>query len=833
MKNRKAKNNIRTVLGVAALVGIMLVVGSLLGMKMNQLLIEHMENQVAEQGYLISEQMEQVIVIQFVQLNNIANAVTNNIDSSERVLQIVKQEQEGIIVGVMSLDGKVVLGQEIDSSKYEGIRDSFRGEEAVSYSEDGGVMFSVPIYNGENVKYVLYKIYEKDVLVDTFGIDCYKGEGQVLWADEDFNVVIPFATEEYDMAFLESEDVKKGFEDIKKKMNVSTCASTYVKSHSGRNFLFVSEVAQYGIFAVGVVPEKALSEGITYITTLVLWVFGLLLILFIIGATYLFITAEKAKDRDELREAKEEAENANRAKSQFLANMSHEIRTPIHAIMGMNEMVLREAKDEDIRVYANNIKSASENLLEIINGILDFSKVEAGKVEIEQHEYSLGGLLADLNNIIQPMTKEKKLEFLLRIDEKLPSVLIGDVGKVRQIMINILNNAVKYTKQGSISLIVNGNVCNDRVNLNIQVKDTGIGIKEANLNKLFIDFERVDYEENRNIEGTGLGLAIVHKLLLNMGGEIKVASEYGKGTTFTILISQGIADAKCIGEFNASYDLGNDAKYTERFVAPEAKVLVVDDHEMNLLVIKNLLKSTKIQVTTCTSGEECIDHIIKETYDVVLLDHMMPEMDGIETLQTIIDKDLKRETTFIALTANAIVGVKEMYLSNGFDDYLSKPIDTRKMEKMLQRYIPENKVTRVKQNNTIDVEEENNKENVFRQEYIDQKVGMKYSAQSTEMYKSFLEVYCEYGVEKKCQVEDSYSTNNWKDYVTYVHSVKSTSLNIGGVNLSKIAADIEKYGKEYLAGDENAITFVKENHNELMRIYDATMEEAIKLMKSL
>jgi len=174
-----------------------------------------------------------------------------------------------------------------------------------------------------------------------------------------------------------------------------------------------------------------------------------------------------------------------------------------------------------------------------------------------------------------------------------------------------------------------------------------------------------------------------------------------------------------------------------------------------------------------------------------------------------------------------------MYLSNGFDDYLSKPIDTRKMEKMLQRYIPENKVTRVKQNNTIDVEEENNKENVFRQEYIDQKVGMKYSAQSTEMYKSFLEVYCEYGVEKKCQVEDSYSTNNWKDYVTYVHSVKSTSLNIGGVNLSKIAADIEKYGKEYLAGDENAITFVKENHNELMRIYDATMEEAIKLMKSL
>ena len=833
MKTSERKINLRTVLGVAALVGIMLIVGSLLGMKMNKLLIDHMENQVTEHAGLISEQVEQVILIQFVQLNNIASALENNADNPERVLQTVNYEQEGISVGVMTLDGEVILGEEVDSSKYEGIRESFRGNEAVSYSSDSGVMFSVPVYRGENVKYVLYKVYDKSVLVDTFGIDCYNGKGQVLWADEDFEIVIPFMDDVYDLEFLESEEMKAGFATIKEEMNVSTAASTYVKASNGRYFLFVSEVSTYGIYAVGVVPEKALSEGITYITTLVLWVFGLLLILFIIGGTYLFITAEKAKERDELREAKEEAENANRAKSQFLANMSHEIRTPIHAIMGMNEMVLRESKDEDIRVYASNIKSASENLLDIINGILDFSKVEAGKIEIENSEYSLGGLLNDLNNIIIPMAREKDLDFNIKVDEKLPRVLLGDVGKVRQIIINLLNNAVKYTKEGEISLVVGGDVSGEKVDLTVQVKDTGIGIKEDNLDKLFMDFERVDLEENRNIEGTGLGLAIVYRLLQHMGGEIKVSSKYGEGTEFVVNLPQGVADVTPIGDFQVKYEAEGDTKYTERFVAPDAKVLVVDDHEMNLVVIKNLLKTTQMQITTCSSGEECIEHIINDTFDIVLLDHMMPGMSGIETLESIIEKELKRDTVFIALTANAIVGVKEMYLSKGFDDYLSKPIDTRKMEKMLQNYIPEHKLTKVKHTNTEDNSEEILGKKDLKQEYIDQKVGLKYSAQSMEMYKSFLEVYYEYGAEKKCQVEGCYNAKNWKDYVTYVHSIKSTSLNIGGVILSKLAADIEKSGKEFLAGDEGALSFVEENHEELMRVYDLTLAEAVTIMESI
>ncbi len=833
MKNSERKINIRTVLGVAGLVGIMLVVGSLLGMKMNQLLIGHMENQVTEQSKHIADQMEQAIQIQFVQLNNIANAIQSNIDSPELILQTVSDEQEGVTVGVIALDGEIILGAQIDTTGYEGVKKSFRGETAVSYSEDGGVMFSVPVYRGENVKYVLYKVYDKSVLADTFGMDCYDGGGQVLWADEEYNVMIPFKNNTYDMDFLESEDIQKGFEEIKEKMNVATSVSVHVKTPRGGYFVFVSEVAQYGIYAVGVIPEETLSEGITYITTLVLWVFGLLLILFVIGATYLFITAEKAKESDELREAKEEAENANRAKSQFLANMSHEIRTPIHAIMGMNEMVLRESQDETIRGYAKNIKNASDNLLEIINGILDFSKVEAGKIEIEETEYLLENLLSDLTNIIKPITEEKKLEFEVVVDETLPVKLLGDVSKVRQILINLLNNAVKYTKEGKVSLILVGDVLDDTVDLHIQVKDTGIGIKEENLDKLFLDFERIDLKENANIEGTGLGLAIVHRLISNMNGRVDVSSKYGEGTVFEVHISQKIVDKTNIGDFKVNYEVESDTGYTESFVAPQAKVLVVDDHEMNLVVIKNLLKSTKLQVTTCSSGEECIEHIINDTFDIVLLDHMMPGMNGIETLEKIVEMELKRDTKFIALTANAIVGVKEMYISKGFDDYLSKPIDTRRMEKMLLTYIPEKKVTRIKKSDVSDHTKNSLDSKEVKEEYIDKTVGLKYSSQSMDMYKSFLEVYCEYGKDKKLQIEESYAADNWKDYVTYVHSVKSTSLNIGGVRLSKMAADIEKNGKDYLAGDKAGLVFIKEHHGELMQLYDVTLEEAVKLMNAI
>ncbi len=845
MKNRKKFVNLRTVLSMVALLGVMIVVGSLLGMKLNQILIEHMEKQVTEQSKLLSEQIEQVIEIQFVQLGNIASAVEKNENNPEAVLQTVMQEREGVSVGVLKLDGSVLVGIPLDITKYDGVKSSFRGEEAVSYVAGEGMTFSVPVYRGENIKYVLYKKYDEEILADTFGRDCYDGEGQVLWANKNFEVVIPFVDSSYSGDFLHQPELQEGFKTIKDKMELSTAASTFVKCDKGRYFVFVSEVENYGVYTVGIIPENALSDGITYITTLVLWVFGLLLVLFVIITVYMFIAAEKAKESDELREAKEEAENANKAKSQFLANMSHEIRTPIHGIMGMNEMVLREAQDENVRGYAKNIKHASENLLEIINGILDFSKIEAGRIEIEEGAYLVRGLLNDVVNMVAPIASKKGLEFEVNVDENLPAELYGDVGKIRQVMVNLLNNAVKYTIEGKVTLTVRGNLVNDNINLKIKIKDTGIGIKEENIEKLFADFERVDTEKNKDIEGTGLGLAIVNRLIQYMGGKIKVTSEYGKGSTFSVCVPQKIIDRRAIGDYKMALEaveISEEGIRTAGFVAPTAKILVVDDHEMNLLVLKNLLKESKAQVTTCGSGKECIELMIKNSYDVVFLDHMMPEMDGIETLEQLIKKNLKKDSKIVALTANAIVGVKEMYLSKGFDDYLSKPIDTRNLEKLLLRFIPESKL---KEMDAPKLVNNNKKESISdgtdiiqgkneaeqSMSYINQSTGLKYSSESKEMYKSFLQIYCDFAQDKIEKLTNTYECKQWQDYVTYVHSVKSTSLNIGGEKLSKLAADIEEQGMKYLDGDESKLDYLLNSHDELMELYQATYEEALELIK--
>ncbi|MBR3598734.1 MAG: response regulator [Lachnospiraceae bacterium] len=451
--------------------------------------------------------------------------------------------------------------------------------------------------------------------------------------------------------------------------------------------------------------------------------------------------------------------------------------------------------------------------------------------------YSLNGMLNDVVNMIAPIATKKGLAFDVNVDDSLPNELYGDVGKVRQIIINLLNNAVKYTQKGKVTLVVRGNLVGDNINLKMKMEDTGIGIKKENLEKLFTDFQRLDIEKNRDIEGTGLGLAIVNKLVQHMGGKIKVTSEYGKGSVFSVSIPQKIIDRKCIGDFKMAPETDVDGNRSTGFVAPTATILVVDDHEMNLMVMKNLLKESQVQVTTCGSGKECIELMIKNSYDIVMLDHMMPEMNGIETLELIIKKNLKRESRIVALTANAIVGVKEMYLSKGFDDYLSKPIDTKKLEKLLLSFIPHNKLEEVEIPKFEQRKEEKATvvDNSIDSEYkfINQATGLKYSSESKDMYKSFLQIYCDFAKDKVDQLTMSFECKHWEDYVTYVHSVKSTSLNIGGEKLSKLAADIEERGNRYLNGDESGLEYLISTHDELMRLYQSTYDEALKIMNSI
>lgn len=581
-----------------------------------------------------------------------------------------------------------------------------------------------------------------------------------------------------------------------------------------------------------------------------------------------FNRRKAARYAEEVQKAKEEAEKANAAKSDFLANMSHEIRTPINAVMGMNAMILRESDDANVREYAGKAHNASKTLLALINDILDLSKIEAGKMEIVEDVYFLSSVLNNVVNMMRVKAEEKKLEFIVEIDESIPDELMGDETRISQVIINILNNAVKYTREGSVRLkieqvpgIVQSDAAvlagvseekilaasEDGVLLKIAVIDTGIGIREEDIGKLFGNFERLDQKANKNVEGTGLGLSITGKMIEMMHGRVEVESVYGEGSTFTIYLPQKVEGDVTIGNFEAKFAeyVKSLNSYKETFRAPDAHILVVDDNEMNLFVVEKLLKTTEIVVSCCDSGERCLELIRQRHYDVILLDHMMPGMDGIETLKRM--KEMKhhlcKDTPVIALTANAIVGVREMYLADGFDDYLSKPIDSNELEAMLRKHLPEEKVVVDILEPQVSVEEffdttpadeaEDMSPDLAEEKtedtevYIDRETAMMYCAGSEEMFHEFLGMFCKLRDSKLEKILKCYQEEDWNGYGIELHALKSTSLSIGGKRLSELALELEKAGK---SGDAE---FILAHHGEVLKLYEATAQEGMKILEKV
>lgn len=383
---------------------------------------------------------------------------------------------------------------------------------------------------------------------------------------------------------------------------------------------------------------------------------------------------------------KQVAEQARRSQALFLANMSHEIRTPINTVLGMNEMILRESDNKAIGGYATQIKRAGNMLIGLIDEILDFSKMEAGKLEILPVEYSLSTMLADVQTAVQSRMREKGLTFVAETASGLPAVLRGDELRIKQILNNLLSNAVKYTKQGKVIIGVRGEMrAEDSIVICFFVEDTGIGIRKEDIPHLFDSFRRLELEKNRHIQGTGLGLCITKQLVDAMGGTIEVSGEYGVGTRFEVRIPQEIVSWE---EVVQSHIPVNEEE-KEAFHAPGAEILAVDDNRVNLAVLKGLLKRTQVQLDLAMSGNQALELTRKKKYDLILMDHMMPEMDGIETLAALrAEKENPNvETKVIALTANAIQGAEQEYRKEGFDDYLSKPIDPDKLERMLEKYL--------------------------------------------------------------------------------------------------------------------------------------------------
>ena len=510
--------------------------------------------------------------------------------------------------------------------------------------------------------------------------------------------------------------------------------------------------------------------------------------------------------------------------------MSHEIRTPINAILGMNEMILHESRENSTLEYAGNIDASGKTLLTIINGILDFSKIEDGKMEIQSVTYDTASVINNVVNSIVERAKGKGLNFQVEIDESLPCSMQGDNIRIEQVIMNLLTNAVKYTPAGSVVFSVRtAEREGDSIQLEVSVRDTGIGIRKEDMERLFEPFERLDTEKNRHIEGTGLGIAITRKLLGMMGSELRVESEYGVGSTFSFLLLQGIADGEPIGDYAKRYrETVQKGGQEIHLLAPGASILVVDDNGMNLKVARNLLKLFGIVPDTAVSGRQAIDLIGEKHYDIVFLDHMMPEMDGIETLKEIRSRKLIPETTkMIALTANAVTGARETYLAAGFDDYLSKPIDLERLEGKLQKYLSETlKQPRTETKTAAEQTEESGAEpeeilefepedgtdeNFIEFEPDDGKnedarsllkqageIGLQvrealdYCGGDEGFYREILRDFAADYPAQRQRLEEDYRNADWQDYRIHIHALKSVSRTIGAKDLSEQARRLEE-----------------------------------------
>lgn len=652
------------------------------------------------------------------------------------------------------------------------------------------------------------------------------------------------------------------------------------------------------------------------------------------------------KSREEQETLIEHLEYASRTKNDFLANMSHEIRTPMNAIVGMCELILRDDINDEVRENCFNIQNSSRSLLSIINDILNFSKIEAGKLELIEEPFNLASTINDVINMAMTRKGDKDIEIIVRVDPTIPKGLIGDEMRIRQIIINLLTNAIKFTNKGCVVLKITQSRRDYGINLNVSVKDTGIGISDENIEKLFTSFQQVDTRKNRAVEGTGLGLAICKRLIAQMHGFINVTSTYGEGSEFRFVIPLKVADtnefiqlkdadniniaayfnwkkydhpqiekeySKLIHElgdklkvkftvFNSieelkqgmssqtfthcftareeytsnaeyfdqlaeneqtvvvhdrflkidlpanikriykpfyalsfaailnnekyAYDTHDHRHFTSRFVAPEAKILLVDDNATNLKVAAGLMKPYNMKIFTVSSGQEAIDALATKDYDIVFMDHMMPVMDGVEATRIIRDMpgEYYKNLPIIALTANAVNGAREMFLSMGFNDFLAKPIEVSLLDRVLRSWLPAERLvttTSTVDDNSKDASRDNagNISNIS-DDLIDYNKGLMYAGNNINSYHEVLTVYTESSKKYRQDLIDNYEAKDWAEYTVGAHALKSSSLSIGAVSLSEFAKKVE------LAGKTGSYDVVSNSHADLIDLYDKVIEHA-------
>ena len=829
------KIGVRPLVGILFFVLILLLVGVLLRVKFSNLFDNYVEKQVAYQAESYAAAAGERLDLELKFLAGISSGISANMSHFEPMLATLEDPNGNYYYGVIALNGKIVYSGDtthIDASHFKGISESFHGVKSISYSKGIGLMFSAPVYSGKNIKYVLFRMYKEDAVVRIFGVQSYGGRGYATLRDARDSIIIKSSNDSLGTDLLWGEE---GFLAVRDKLraglNVSISAATHLDVRGVEYYYFIAELKLPGVALTGVVPEREVAAEKDDISFLIIWVFGLLIFMFTIAMLYVVLSEKKARENKELLREKENAESASKAKSVFLANMSHEIRTPINGILGMDSMLLKECKDENLRDYALNIQSAGQTLLSLINDILDISKIESGKMEILPVTYSVFTVLNDCYNMVAVRAKDKNLELVMDISPEIPTALFGDEVRIRQIINNLLSNAVKYTNEGTVTLSVWAEKVDvdpmqgdntSRVDLFIQVKDTGIGIREKDRQKLFRDFVRLDEKRNRNIEGTGLGLNLTKQLVDMMGGFISVDSVYGEGSTFKVHLKQQVSDEKPLGDFYKLYKQQVnvvDAAH-EKFIAPEARVLLADDMQMNLKVFVGLLKDTQIQIDTAINGAEALKLIEKNHYDVIFLDHMMPVMDGIEAFRRMkrLEGNSNINTPVVMLTANAVVDAKNQYMDEGFSDYIAKPVREEVLLACLKKFLPKEMIVpadiaAVSNRETEPSAEEPLQKQSTLPDYLDTATGLAYCMNDQNFYREMLVEYV--NGDKTAELVEYFDKEDFEYYRITVHAVKSTSLTIGATKVSEDAKALE------MACKENNLDFVKQNHEAFLQEYKA------------
>lgn len=910
-------------------------------LKLNSITKTQVEKHVAGYSLMMAQSIDNTFRTEL----DILSELTALVDIETGEIDDIFEPQNGVIYGVMRIDGSFAYGEELSFSDYDGFFQAVKGNPSVS-TNNNKILFTVPVYNGQNVRYVLYKCYDTAVLERKLNIICYGGMGECFLIDDEGNIILRSLGSESEISSLLNKDNENAIETIRHSMNVNVSAAAYGDKEM---VLFAAESDYEDFYVMGIVPSKAPAGEISLVIPLVLWTFGLLWLMIVIIIVFFVGAERKAKQSEELRLAKIAAEDANRAKSDFLANMSHEIRTPMNAIVGMCELILRENDISNIvRERCVNIQNSGKSLLSIINNILDFSKIESGNMELIEDKFNISSVLEEVINMTVTRKGCKKIEIIVLADPNIPCGLIGDEVCIKQIIINLMTNAVKFTHSGAVTLSVSHIVQEDSIILKISVEDTGIGITEENLNRLFTSFQQLDTRKNRSIEGTGLGLAISKRLLTQMGGTINVSSVYGQGSVFSFEIPLKISDArpfisvnepeklyaavfidfekiensvvkkqyttlmneissllgvkmvhtvslselkttiserkithcfigkeeyienkdyfdkislelnvsliqditdsiqlpasiKCIYKpfyvMSVALALNNEADNYNKierlsssvsFTAPKARVLIVDDAEINLKVASGLMQPYNMELITADSGPSAINKIRFQNIDLVFMDHMMPEMDGVEATRIIrsMNGEYYKKLPIIALTANAVNGAREMFKESDFNDFIAKPIELLALDRVLKKWIPADKIeTLTSKDNTTD-DLKNNSNNINKEKHILVSKGLTYTSGNKDVYYEILEMFVQDGIEKIEQLNSYVENEDWKNYIIKVHALKSTSLTIGAVMLSEFAKKLE------LAGKSEDFGIIRKENKKLLNLYNEVISEGRSLLEN-